>query len=156
MNRDEMLRLFEAHRAAEAARDFDAILATFVDDCFLETVRSGCGRRARWQPGLLIEGFFTAFPDLSPDDQGMAFGDDVIVVWGACGEPAVATGSGFPRAAARFGAVRQRRTLQGWPPGGREDLLRPRHALRAGGISIDEIRAVKSSAGGGSVPRPGS
>lgn len=27
-------------------------------------------------------GYFTAFPDLSPDDQGIAFGDDVVVVWG--------------------------------------------------------------------------
>jgi hypothetical protein len=36
-----MLPRFEAHREAEAARDFDAILATFVDDCFLETVPLG-------------------------------------------------------------------------------------------------------------------
>src|SRR5687768_3258712 len=41
MNRDEMLRLFEAHREAEAARDVDAILATFVEDCFLETMALG-------------------------------------------------------------------------------------------------------------------
>jgi predicted ester cyclase len=26
--------------------------------------------------------FFTAFPDLAPEDEGMAFGDDVVVVWG--------------------------------------------------------------------------
>jgi hypothetical protein len=49
MNRTEMLRLFEAHREAEAARDIDAILETFVSDCFLETVplglRSEQGRR---------------------------------------------------------------------------------------------------------------
>jgi hypothetical protein len=31
MNHDDMLRLFETHR--EAARDFDAILATFTQDC---------------------------------------------------------------------------------------------------------------------------
>jgi len=41
MDRDEMLQLFEAHREAEAARDLDAILDTFVDDCFLETVPLG-------------------------------------------------------------------------------------------------------------------
>jgi ketosteroid isomerase-like protein len=35
MNRDEMVRLFEAHREAVAARDVDAILATFAQDCFL-------------------------------------------------------------------------------------------------------------------------
>jgi hypothetical protein len=41
MKRDEMLRLFEAHREAEAARDVDAILTTFVEDCFLETMALG-------------------------------------------------------------------------------------------------------------------
>jgi steroid delta-isomerase-like uncharacterized protein len=83
MDRDEMLRLFEAHREAEKARDFDAILETFVEDCFLETMALGTradGRdavRAAYQSQ-----YFVAFPDLDPDDQGMAFGDDVIVVWG--------------------------------------------------------------------------
>ena len=32
-----MQGLFETHRDAEAARDYDAILATFVEECFLET-----------------------------------------------------------------------------------------------------------------------
>lgn len=41
MDRNEMVRLFEAHREAEAARDIDAILETFVTDCFLETVPLG-------------------------------------------------------------------------------------------------------------------
>jgi predicted ester cyclase len=27
-------------------------------------------------------GYFTAFPDLAPDDEGAAFGNDVLVVWG--------------------------------------------------------------------------
>lgn len=26
--------------------------------------------------------YFTAFPDLKPHDQGIAFGDDVLVTWG--------------------------------------------------------------------------
>jgi hypothetical protein len=51
MSPDEMQRLFERHRDAEAARDYDAILAAFV-------------------------------PDLAPDDEGHAFGDDVMVAWG--------------------------------------------------------------------------
>jgi hypothetical protein len=38
MEAREMLRLFEAHREAEAARDIDAILDTFATDCFLETI----------------------------------------------------------------------------------------------------------------------
>ena len=83
MNRDEMLRLFESHREAEAERDFDGILATFTEDCFLETVPLGLRSEGKEAARAAYEGFFTAFPDLSPDDRGVAFGDDVVVVWGA-------------------------------------------------------------------------
>ena len=83
MHRDDMLRLFEAHREAEAARDIDAILETFIADCFLETLplglRSECREAVR---AAYEQQFFTSFPDLAPDDEGMAFGDDVVVVWG--------------------------------------------------------------------------
>jgi steroid delta-isomerase-like uncharacterized protein len=83
MDRDEMLRLFEAHREAEAARDIDAILETFVDDCFLETVPLGIRSQGRDAVKAAYEAqFFTAFPDLAPEDEGTSVGDDVIVVWG--------------------------------------------------------------------------
>jgi steroid delta-isomerase-like uncharacterized protein len=82
MNRDEMLGLFEAHREAEAARDYDAILDTFVEDCFLDTVPLGLRSEGKDAARAAYVGYFTAFPDLSPDDQGLAFGDDVLVAWG--------------------------------------------------------------------------
>lgn len=47
MDRKEMIRLFEAHRDAEAARDIDAILDTFVEDCFLETMALGLRSEGR-------------------------------------------------------------------------------------------------------------
>jgi steroid delta-isomerase-like uncharacterized protein len=78
-----MQRLFERHRDAEAARDYDGILETFVEDCFLEThplnLRSE-GRTAVRR--TYEEGYFKAFPDLAPEDVGSAFGDQVMVVWG--------------------------------------------------------------------------
>ncbi|MER5296906.1 ester cyclase [Streptomyces pharetrae] len=83
MDTTEMRRLFEAHRAAEAARDIDGILRTFVSDCFLETKALGLRSqgtdavRAAYQ-----QQYFTAFPDLAPEDEGIAYGDDVIAVWG--------------------------------------------------------------------------
>jgi hypothetical protein len=83
MDSTEMRRLFEAHREAEAARDIDGILTTFVPDCFLQTQPLGLrsqGRdavRAAYQ-----QQYFVAFPDLAPVDEGIAFGDDVIAVWG--------------------------------------------------------------------------
>jgi predicted ester cyclase len=83
MDRNEMLRLFEAHREAEAARDIDAILATFVADPFLDTIPLGLRSDGRDAVRAAYEmQYFTAFPDLSPEDEGIAFGDDVIAVWG--------------------------------------------------------------------------
>jgi steroid delta-isomerase-like uncharacterized protein len=78
-----MKRLFEQHRDAEAARDYDAILDTFVDDCFLETVALGLRSEGRAAVRAAYEkSYFAAFPDLEPDDEGYAFGDDVMVTWG--------------------------------------------------------------------------
>jgi len=82
MQREEMLSLFQQHRKAEAARDLDAIMATFVEDCYLETVPLDLRIEGRTAARAAYEGYFTAFPDLSPSDDGFAFGDDVIVTWG--------------------------------------------------------------------------
>lgn len=77
-----MARLFEVHRAAEARRDYDAVLDTFTDDCYLVTVPLGLRSTGRAAAHAAYLGYFTAFPDLAPDDEGMAFGDDVLVTWG--------------------------------------------------------------------------
>ena len=82
MKPEEMHRLFERHREAEAARDLDAILDTFVESCFLETVPLGLRGEGKAAARTAYEGYFTAFPDLTPDDHGVAIGDDVIVAWG--------------------------------------------------------------------------
>ncbi len=83
MDRDDMLRLFEAHREAEGARDIDAILETFVTDPFLETMPLGLRSEGRDAVRAAYDmQFFSAFPDLAPEDEGMAFGEDVIAVWG--------------------------------------------------------------------------
>ena len=77
-----MQRLFERHRDAEAARDIEAILATFVEDCFLETHPLGLRSEGRAAVRTAYRGYFAAFPDLAPADEGEAFGDDAMVVWG--------------------------------------------------------------------------
>ncbi|KUN23209.1 hypothetical protein AQJ23_24525 [Streptomyces antibioticus] len=83
MDVTNMRRLFEAHREAEAARDIDSILQTFVDDCFLETQALGLRSQGRDAVRAAYEQqYFIAFPDLAPQDEGIAFGDKVIVVWG--------------------------------------------------------------------------
>jgi steroid delta-isomerase-like uncharacterized protein len=83
MTPEEMQRLFERHRDAEAARDYDGILDTFVEDCFLETHPLGLRSEGRVAVRRTYEeGYFKAFPDLAPEDEGSAFGDEVMVVWG--------------------------------------------------------------------------
>ena len=100
MDQNEMLRLFEAHREAEAARDFDAILETFVTDCCLEKVPLGLRSEGRDAVRAGYEAqFFTAFPDQAPDDEGMAFGD-VIAVWGTLRGTSRGDWLGIPRAGA--------------------------------------------------------
>jgi len=82
MDHDAMVRLFRTHREAEAARDVDAILATFAGDCFLDTVALGLRSKGRAAARAAYEGYFTAFPDLTPDDEGYAVSDDAVVTWG--------------------------------------------------------------------------
>ena len=82
MDREAMTRLFLLHREAEARRDYDAVIDTFTDDCYLETVALGLRSEGRDAARAAYVGYFTAFPDLTPDDQGLAAGDDVLVSWG--------------------------------------------------------------------------
>lgn len=77
-----MERLFRTHRDAEARRDYDGVIATFTEDCYLETIALGTRSEGRDAARAAYVGYYTAFPDLTPDDRGLAFGDDVVV---ACG-----------------------------------------------------------------------
>ena len=72
MNRTEMARLFQVHREAEARRGHDAVLDTFTEDCYLETVPLGLRSEGWVAAREAYVGYFTAFPDLAPDDQGTA------------------------------------------------------------------------------------
>lgn len=82
MDRDSMMSLFQAHRDAEARRDYDAIIATFTSDCYLETVALGTRSEGRAAARDAYVAYFTAFPDLAPEDEGYAIGEDVLVSWG--------------------------------------------------------------------------
>lgn len=103
MDRNEMRRLFETHREAEAARDIDAILETFVSDCFLETVPLGLRAEGKDAVRAAYEAqFFTAFPDLAPEDEGISFGDDVVAVWGTLRGTSSGTWLGVPPGGGTF------------------------------------------------------
>jgi steroid delta-isomerase-like uncharacterized protein len=77
-----MEALFRRHREAEARRDYDAVIDTFTDDCYLETIALGMRSDGREAARRGYVAYFTAFPDLQPDDEGFAYGDDHLVTWG--------------------------------------------------------------------------
>ena len=82
MDARQMADLFQEHRDAEARRDYDAVIETFADDCYLETVALGSRSEGRESARAAYVAYFTAFPDLCPNDEGAAFGDDVMITWG--------------------------------------------------------------------------
>jgi steroid delta-isomerase-like uncharacterized protein len=77
-----MEALFRRHRDAEARRDYDAVLATFSEDCYLETVALGLRSEGRGAARAAYVGYFTAFPDLAPQDDAFAWGEGALVTWG--------------------------------------------------------------------------
>jgi hypothetical protein len=81
-------------------------------------------------PAAYEQQFFTAFPDLAPEDEGIAFGDDVIAVWGTLRRTSRGEWLGIPPGGGMF-AVPFANVVpfsQGLM-GRRADLLRSRHAL---------------------------
>ncbi len=79
---ERMEQLFRTHRDAERQRDFDGIMQTFAENCYLETIPLGSRSEGQAAARAAYVAYFTAFPDLTPDDRGVAFGDNVMVAWG--------------------------------------------------------------------------
>jgi steroid delta-isomerase-like uncharacterized protein len=102
MQNKEMEKLFRAHREAEARRDYDAVLAPFTRDCYLVTVPLGLRSDGQESARAAYVAYFTAFPDLSPDDEGIAFGDDVAVNWGHLNGTSGGEWLGVPPTGGRF------------------------------------------------------
>jgi len=143
MDRDEMLRLFEAHREAEKARDFDAILETFVEDCFLETMALGTRAEGRDAVRAAYQSYFVAFPDLDPDDQGMAFGDDVIVVWGLLRGTSKGEWLGLPPGGGSFSVpFANVAPFKGGLMAGETIYFDLATLCEQAGLSLDEVRAA--------------
>jgi steroid delta-isomerase-like uncharacterized protein len=82
MDQGQMERLFQTHRDAERRRDFDGIMKTFTENCYLETIALGSRSEGQTAARVAYVAYFSAFPDLTPDDQGFAFGDGAMVSWG--------------------------------------------------------------------------
>ena len=111
MDSHQMEQLFQTHREAEARRDFDGIMETFTEDCYLETVALGSRSEGQAAARAAYVAYFTAFPDLTPDDRGVAFGKDTWWRGASCAERVEATGSVSRRAEARS-SCRSRTSLR--------------------------------------------
>jgi steroid delta-isomerase-like uncharacterized protein len=98
----EMDALFRAHRDAEARRDYDGVIDTFTDDCYLETVALDRRSEGRAAARAAYVAYFTAFPDLTPEDEGAAYGDDVMVTWGHLSGTSGGDWLGVPPSGGRF------------------------------------------------------
>jgi len=143
MKQAEMLSLFQQHRKAEAARDFDAIMATFVEDCYLETVPLNLRVEGRTATRAAYEGYFTPFPDLSPADEGFAFADDAVVTWGTLRGTSKAAWFGVPPSGRSFALpfVNVARFRAGRMAG--ESIYFDLATLcEQAGLSIDKIRSA--------------
>ena len=82
MTPDEMLAVYQRHRAAEEARDFPSVMETLTDDCFLEHVSLKLRSDGKADATRAYEEWFGAFPDLGPIPTGIAYGEDVLVAFG--------------------------------------------------------------------------
>jgi steroid delta-isomerase-like uncharacterized protein len=143
MDHEAMLRLFRTHREAEAARDFDAILATFVEDCFLDTVALGLRSEGRAAARAAYEGYFTAFPDLTPDDEGYAFSGDTVVTWGTLRGTSGGDWLGVPASGRSF-AVRfiNVAPVRGGLTAGESIYFDLATLCEQAGLPLDEVRAA--------------
>jgi steroid delta-isomerase-like uncharacterized protein len=97
-----MQELFPRHRDAEARRDYDAVIDTFTEDCYLATMALGRRSEGRDAARPAYVAYFTAFPDLTPHDEGFAFGDDVLISWGHLEGTSEGEWMGVPPGGGRF------------------------------------------------------
>jgi steroid delta-isomerase-like uncharacterized protein len=135
--------LFRAHRDAEARRDYDAVIDTFTDDCYLETVALGRRSEGRAAARAAYVAYFTAFPDLTPDDEGVAHGDDVLVTWGHLSGTSGGAWLGVPPSGGRFRVpFTNVATFAGGRMAGERILFDLATLCDQAGLPLDAIRAA--------------
>lgn len=82
MSPEEMLAVYQRHRAAEEERDYPRVMETLTPDCFFEHVSLELRAIGRDAATKAYEELFAAFPDLGPIPEGIAFGEHVLVAFG--------------------------------------------------------------------------
>src|SRR6476620_10562139 len=151
MNQEQMRKEFTRHRDAEIRRDYDAIIDTFVEDCYIETIALGLRSEGREATRTAYMAYFTAFPDLDSDYQGFAAGDGVLVGWGVLSGSSGGEWLGVAPTGGRF-AVRFTNvaTFRDRQMAGESIYFDVATLCEQAGFSVDQIRAAaKARANGG-------
>jgi SnoaL-like polyketide cyclase len=85
MTKDEMIRAFDNHIAAEQGGDYDAMVDTMTVDCHRQQPGFGFdlrgGRTAHRHYYRAWFGAFQTTPDSTTDSSHRAFGEDALVLW---------------------------------------------------------------------------
>ena len=82
MTPEEMVKVQDAHIAAENSHDSEAAVATFADECFYEIVALGIRFDGKQGVALQYAALFHTFPDSDFRVDGRAFSEDTLVEWG--------------------------------------------------------------------------
>ena len=79
MTPEEMKKLHDEHLAAEDRHDLDAVMATYHDDCYHETVAVGLRFTGKAAVRVQYQAAWAAFPDAEPVQLAEAFGENVLM-----------------------------------------------------------------------------
>lgn len=143
MNHDEMLEQFMRHRDAEVRRDYDAIIDTFVEDCYIETIALGLRSEGREATRAAYTAYFTAFPDLDSDYHGFAAGDDALVGWGVLNGSSGGEWLGIAPTGGRFAVgFTNVATFRAGQMAGESIYFDIATLCEQAGFSVDEVRAA--------------
>ena len=155
MEQAEMERLFRTHREAEARRDYDAVIETFAPDCYLETIALGLRSVGREAARAAYVNYFTAFPDLAPDNQGVSFGDDVMVAWGFLRGTSGGDWLGVPPSGGSFAVPFVNvATFEGDLMAGESIYFDLATLCEQAGLPLDQIRAAAKARAAAAPPAP--
>jgi steroid delta-isomerase-like uncharacterized protein len=85
MNHDELVTAMTTYAAAKQARDLDATMAMFHEECTYQSIGFGPVIRGRAALKEFFGDLFAAVPDYYGDFDGISYSGDTAVAWGRWG-----------------------------------------------------------------------
>jgi steroid delta-isomerase-like uncharacterized protein len=79
MTPEQMKKLHDEHLAAEAREDLEAVMATYHDDCYHETVAIGLRFTGKQAVRMQYQAAWAAFPYAEPVQVAETFGNNMLM-----------------------------------------------------------------------------